>query len=604
MATKIQGITIEIGGDTSPLAKAFAEANKSISTTQAELRNVEKALKLNPDSVILLTQKHKLLEDQIVGTSQKVVKLKEIEQELQRRREADPSNANLEKQLRAVQREMLNTESGLRKLQDEYENTGKSVKALDNNVDESAKKHETFKERLSDVWEGLKNFVTGNKEASEAVEESATEINSKIEIWDKFSSAIGNAAKKLFDLVTNAAAKADDLNTLAAKTGLTTEELQKMEYAASFVDVEVETMTGSMTKLVKNMDTARKGTGEAAEAFRKLHIRITQNGGKLRDSNEVFYETIDALGRIQNTTERDAIAMAVFGKSAQDLNPLIEAGSEQLKALGIEAENAGIIMSQETLDGANRFNDSIEKLKLTLEGVANAIGSELAENLAELAEKLTPLIVAIAKLLGYLSKIPTEAIIIIGVIIMVITLFSKFSAGVGTVKGVISDQFNPATAQMVANILLIVGAVTILIGAIIMLVALLAALSDKTENVSKVKGYVSEMTDSVGGIGQISSQTGISNLQSANANINSYANGTNYHPGGVAFITEFAPEQLSLPNGTNMVVMPRGTRVDPNVSVGAGGGDTFNVTIDAKNIEEFNDIVRLAKQARQQRRAR
>lgn len=73
--------------------------------------------------------------------------------------------------------------------------------------------------------------------------------------------------------------------------------------------------------------------------------------------------------------------------------------------------------------------------------------------------------------------------------------------------------------------------------------------------------------------------------------------------GGVAFITEFAPEQLSLPNGTNMVVMPRGTRVNPNVSAGRSGGDTYNITIDAKNVREFNDIVKMAQNARQRRRA-
>ena len=109
MATKIQGITIEIGGDTSPLAKALSSLNKSINSTQSELKAVDKALKLNPDSVVLLTQKQKLLEDQILSTSGKLDSLKQIEQELQSRREADPSNENLEKQLRAVHMRRLQT---------------------------------------------------------------------------------------------------------------------------------------------------------------------------------------------------------------------------------------------------------------------------------------------------------------------------------------------------------------------------------------------------------------------------------------------------------------------------------------------------------------
>lgn len=587
MATKIQGITIEVGGDTSPLAKAFESVNKVISSTQTELRQVEKALKLNPSSTELLTQKQQLLSEQIKNTSEKISKLKEIEQEVQKRREADPTNKDLAQQLRTVQRELSNTEAGLQKLQTEYKDTENTLKNLNQAVDDGAGKHRTFKDRLAGVFQGLKDFVTGNHEAAEAAGTSATELNSKLEIWDKFSSVVANAAQKLFDFVSGAAQKADDLNTLAKVTGLTTEEIQKLQYSSSFVDVEFDTLSSSLSHLTKCMSDAQRGTGEAKWALDDLRISLIDNHGQMKSNTEVFYEIIDKLGKIENVTKRDSLAMAIFGESAQKLNPLIMAGSEQLRALGIEAENAGIIMSQDTLDGANQLNDILDKLKLTIAGVAAAAGAELAGSMVTFFEAITPLILALAKVIALIGKIPPQALIVIGIIITAVTAFMKVTQAVSAAKGMF-EMMNPTMWKTV-------GIIMAIITALIALIALIVVLTDKTEDVGKVGKAIEDMSNDVGSVDINGSK------------IPRYATGTNYHRGGLAYITEYSPEQLSLPNGTNMVVMPRGTKVNPNVSSalssGAGGGDIFNISINANNVKEFNDIIRLAERARQERRA-
>lgn len=587
MATKIQGITIEVGGDTSPLAKAFESVNKVISSTQTELKQVEKALKLNPSSTELLTQKQQLLSEQVKNVSDKISKLKEIEQEVQKRREADPTNKDLAQQLRTVQRELSNTEAGLSKLQTEYNDTEKTLNGFNQVVESSSEKHITFKDRLAGVFKGLKDFVTGNREAAEAAGTSATEINSKIEIWSKFSNVVANAARKLFDFVTGAAQKADDLNTLAKVTGLTTEEIQKLQYSSSFVDVEFDTLSSSLSHLTKGMSDAQRGTGEAKWALDDLKISLIDNHGQMKSNTEVFYEIIDKLGKIENVTKRDSLAMAIFGESAQKLNPLIMAGSEQLRALGIEAENAGIIMSQETLDGADQLNDVMDKLKLTIAGVAAAAGAELAGSMVTIIEAITPLILALAKVIALIGKIPPQALIVIGIIITAVTAFMKVTQAVSAAKGVF-ETMNPTMWKTVGIIMAIVTA-------LIALIALIVVLTDKAEDVGKVGSAIEKMSNDVG------------NVNISGNNIPRYATGTNYHRGGLAYITEYSPEQLSLPNGTNMVVMPRGTKVTPNVSgvsnTGAGGGDVFNISINANNVKELNDIIRLAEQARQERRA-
>lgn len=585
MATKIRGITIEIGGDTSPLAKALKDLNSNINQTQKELKDVDKLLNLNPDSTVLLTQKQELLEKQLADTRDKFSKLHDVEKELQARRAQDRSNEALESQYKAVQREIISTENAIGKLETAYTDVSAKVFELSGKVDDSSTKHKTFKERVTDVVTKLKEFVTGNKQAASSTKDTATELNSKIEIWNRFGNVVGNVATKLFNFVADAGAAADDINTLSAVTGLSTETLQKFQYASDIVDVSLDTLQTSLRKLTMSMDDARNGSTTASEAFAKLGVRVTDSRGQLKDSETVFYEVVDALGKIGNETERDAICLDIFGRSATELNPLIKSGSQVLKEYGEQAEAAGAILSQEALDGANRFNDALDVLKATLEGVGTAIGAELAESLAVLLEMLLPVIVAVGNLLAILAGIDPTILIVITTITTVLMIVIKVITAVNSVTSTLKIM-DIQTWKTVGIILVVIAALTTVL-------ALIAAISGKKNDLKEIGSSISE----------INRATNVNSITSAGNNIPRYANGTNYHPGGLAFITEFAPEQLSLPNGTNAVVMPRGTKVNPNVS-GFSGGDVFNITIDAKNVQEFNDIVRLAQNARRERRAK
>lgn len=196
-----------------------------------------------------------------------------------------------------------------------------------------------------------------------------------------------DAIKKIGEVATETAAWADDINTLAAITGLSTQQLQEFQYMSDLVDVDVDTLAGSMSKLTKNMNTARKGTGDAATAFEKLGIEITDNNGELRNNKEVFFETITALSEMTNETERDAAAMAIFGKSAQDLNPLILAGSDAMKSFAKEAADMGLIYSDEELGKLNDFNDEMYKLKQKLQGLKTDLVLVFIDDFSNAASK-------------------------------------------------------------------------------------------------------------------------------------------------------------------------------------------------------------------------
>ncbi len=191
--------------------------------------------------------------------------------------------------------------------------------------------------------------------------------------------AVAGVAVGLGAAFAKAGLAADDLNTLSKVSGLSTAELQKFQYATDLIDVSMETLTGSMTKLTRNMDSARRGTKTTQEAFEALGVSYKDDvTGQLRNGQDVFDEVITALGQIENETERDAKAMAILGKSAKDLNPLILGGADALRELGNDAERAGLILSQDALDGLNQINDSVDTFKARLKAGGMAILSQFA----------------------------------------------------------------------------------------------------------------------------------------------------------------------------------------------------------------------------------
>ncbi|MHB9032332.1 MAG: phage tail tape measure protein, partial [Anaerolineae bacterium] len=170
---------------------------------------------------------------------------------------------------------------------------------------------------------------------------------------------------------------AGELVDLSTKTGFSTTQLQEMQYVGDQLGVGLETMTGSMAKMVKNMDAAREGTGAAAEAFAALGIDVTDANGNLRDSKTVYNEALAALGGMTNETERDAAAMAIFGKSAMELNPLIKAGAWEIANLTYQSHEVGAVMSEDTVNGLEAVGDSIASLKAGFEGTMGSLAGYL-----------------------------------------------------------------------------------------------------------------------------------------------------------------------------------------------------------------------------------
>lgn len=357
MAT-VKGITIEIAGKTSELVNSLSKADTALKNTNSALKAVDKALKLDPSNVELVAQKEALLTKAVDETKERLEALKEAAELAAKGLEDGTATQEQYAQLTA---EIAMTEAELKEL----ENGGKQAGEA---AEESGKK-----------WEGF------GETAAAAAKVAATAIAA-------VTTAAIAAGKALVDCAVDGAEFADEFLTLSTTTGVSTDTLQKWSYAAELIDVDLNTMTSALTKTTKAIGSAAEGSEGTIENFEKLGVSFLNADGSMRDSEEVFFDIIDSLGNVANETERDSLAMELLGKSAQDLNPLIEAGSDRLAELGEEAESAGYVLDGDTLEAFGSFDDQLQRLSLGTTAAKNALGTILMPILSQLAGDGTDLL--------------------------------------------------------------------------------------------------------------------------------------------------------------------------------------------------------------------
>lgn len=366
MADTIKGITLKIFGDTSDLSAAFRKAEHEIESTQGALRAVDKALQLDPGNVELIAQKQRLLTNAVDETKKKLEVMKQAAAEA----------------MQTLGQEGGASENDIAKLQAAIVQTEKKLKNYEDAASEAANETEDLGEEAKDAGDKAEESGADWSKFGDAAKKAAEIAAAAVAA---LGAALVAAAKALTDCTVEAAAFADEVLTQSAVTGIATDDLQAYMYAAELVDVSTETLTGSMARNIRSMTGAVDGTGAAAEAYAALGVSVTNADGTLRDSETVYWELIDALGQVEDETTRDSLSMSILGKSAQDLNPLIEAGSDRMQELAGQAEEAGYIMSGDTLDAFGEFDDQLQYLDVGATAAKNALGGILLPILTDLA---------------------------------------------------------------------------------------------------------------------------------------------------------------------------------------------------------------------------
>lgn len=428
MAGNIKGITIEFRGDTTKLDKALRDIKNSTKDLDRELKSVDKALKFNPTSVELWKQKQEILRQKIAQTEENLKELKNIQAQMDAKGVDKQSEA-----YRTIQREIIEAESKLK----------------------------TFNTQLRKI--GQVNL----RAMSEQFKQIGTSLESAGQSMRGLSAAAAAVTAAIGAVTVKSAKWADQLDTMSKKYSIGTNELQKYSAAAELVDTDVETIAKSHVKLEKTMLTASKGTGTAADAFKALGVEVTNADGSLRDGDQVWQETIAALGKMENETERDAYAMTLMGKSAAELNPLIEDGGETYQKFAETLAKYDLdFVDQDMIDRANDFNDSLDTMKAIGMVAFQQLGTQLAAYLAPAMEKVVDVV---GRLANWFSQLSPRTQTIIAGIAAVVAVVAPLLIGLGKVSFAISSIISliATVGPAIVGIIATLGPIILIIGAVV-----------------------------------------------------------------------------------------------------------------------------------------
>lgn len=573
--------------------QAISEIGSGMNVLNSEMRKVQSAYAQNADSVEALSAKNDVLERKISTQTEKIEYLRAaLQQSAEKYGEAD-------KRTMQWQASLNNAEADLNNLNNQFDENKQKIA-------ESGKEMGN----LGDVVNGLTS-----KLGIQLPDSMKTSMNGMLQLdtttvavaggFAAVAAAIVKAEKALISMTKEAASNADDLLTLASVTGTTTDSVQELNYMADLTDVSFDRIKDSLKETTNKMQEAATGTGDAYEAYKRLKVEITNTDGSLRSAQDVFYDTIDALGEMKNKTERDALAMDLMSESAQELNPLIDLGGEKMRAYAQEAHDMGYVLDNDALKSLQGVDDAYSRLQKTQEGVKNQLSAEFAPYLEEFYGDVITMV-----------KDGGKAIKDSGIV----DAFGMMLETVGDILNPMSDLSN--------------NRVPALTKALQPLAKVMALMADAAELLKGVinfgTGHISE------GWGQMKHALGFG-YSSGNGNnyqnlLDSYneqqwgqsasdlskayeeavargdsstlgitedewrrrylggnAAGTDNWSGGWTRVNE---------NGLERIYLPSGSRIQTASETRYTSGDTYNTTVYVDHVEDLDTILRIAKNAR------
>ena len=384
MATKIRGITIEIGGDTSGLSKALSDANKQIRDTQSELKDVERLLKIDPKNTELLAQKQRLLTQAISETGDKLKALREAEKLVQQQiKEGKASQTQYD----ALKREIVATEQAERNLNNQLKDTKQALDSQNDSMDKGVLKAGLMKDALVKIAQKLVEVV-----------KAAISYNAEMESFEaSFTSFLGSAeeASKAIAAIKEDAATmpfgSSDL--IEANRALITagESAQKARQNINALAAAVAATGGGndvLSRMASNLQQIKnvgKATSMDIRQFAMAGINIygllSDYTGKTIDEikeMEITYE--DLTGALQKATEEGGAYYGAMEKQAQTYNGQLDSLKSRIKdTLGNTFQGVSDTLKNEVFPAINKALDSIDfdKMAKSISTIISIIGTIL-----------------------------------------------------------------------------------------------------------------------------------------------------------------------------------------------------------------------------------
>lgn len=226
---------------------------------------------------------------------------------------------------------------------------------------------------------------TGDK-----AEGMASKIGKGVKTAAKWGAAIGAGAAVvatgMYKMATSSAETTDRIDKLSQKIGMSRQGFQEMDFIASQSGMAIESLQVGFKTLRGAMEQAEKGTGKGAEAFKALGVSVTDSSGNLRDQEDVFNDAVNALQGMEDGTEKAMLATKLFGKSGQEMMPLLNGAAGSMDEMRQQAHDLGLVMSDESIDAGVAFTDTIDQLQRSFQTAVAEIGVQFMPIITKFAD--------------------------------------------------------------------------------------------------------------------------------------------------------------------------------------------------------------------------
>ena len=382
MANRIKGITIEIGGNTTKLEKSLQKVNGTIRGTERELKDVNRLLKLNPGNTELLRQKQQLLRTAIEQTREKI---KQEEAALKQLQAAGGTEHNQQQQ-NALQRELIETKNKLDMLEKEERELGAAATTATNKMERQSRAGLRVGKSLGGIKSKLMGMI-GLAAAAFSVgavvqfgksclEASASQTEAETKLETIMKKRMGSTDKQI--------QKIKDLTSAQQKQGVIGDEVQLAGAQQLATFMKQEDSLSTLIPAMNNLAAQQKGVNATSGDM----VSIANLMGKAMNGN------VGALKRVGITFTDSQAKVMKYGTEEEKAAMLAE----------IITDNVGNMNSKLAETDAGK----IQQAKNALGDMKEEIGAKLLPVLAELAEKLLPIIDAISKFLEDAGNPDTE----------------------------------------------------------------------------------------------------------------------------------------------------------------------------------------------------
>lgn len=572
------------------LRRAITEINNGAKVLKSEMNKLTAEYDGNTDSAEFLTQKYDILERQMLTQKDKVEALKQaVADSAEAYGEADSRTQNWIIQLNNAEAALANTYGEMGRTQTAIEGLDESLDSVSDSTGAASGGMTSLGDVLDTVADklgvklpdGISKFTGGLGKIPASTAAAAAGVAAVVAVVIKLE-------KKLMDVTKETAAAAKALEALSLQTSVSTTDLQAFQYAEDFIGVSSDQLADSLKDLTTKMSDAANGNEETAAKFDQLGVSIYDAQDNLRSSYDVFLDVIDGLGEMSNQAERDALAMSLINESAQQLNPLIEQGSGSLKKYAAEAENVGYILSNDQLKALTAVDEAQNRLLKSQEAVSKQISAEYAPYMSDALNETRELIEKVGTALIDSGAVEAFGSILDSAVSLLEPL-GDLTADILPPLGTLLQGIAGTLAWAADTINLIVGLLTLNGDRIS---TALGLNPNKASNIQKALYGADYKTESYyDSTGNYYDPT----TGQWTGNYFHNAGGNDNFPGGRTRVGENGPETVYLPQGT-VIANAQETRAD-------GGYDApVNVYIEARTIQEFNDIIEIVRDAQRVRR--